>query len=198
MDDFRISVPKPCNEAWEKMTLEQTGKFCGSCSKSVVDFTRMVPEEVQHYFLHHKGERTCGRFRKAQLEFIDIQIPERVLYKRRTFRKAFLLALFIVMGNTLFSCSNDRTMGEVAVVDDHQFSPSYPGRVLFINRGIFPEHQVVMGISCPDIPFEEVPQPPPPPPAPRIEEIKFVGPKTATSKHPVGGKVVRPIDSIQK
>jgi hypothetical protein len=119
MDNFRISVPKPCHEDWDKMTPEQTGKFCGSCAKTVVDFTQMLPEKMQQYFIQHQNEKVCGRFKATQLNTINITIPESVLYRRRPLRKALLLAIFVVMGNTLFSCRNDvGTLGEVSVVKD--------------------------------------------------------------------------------
>lgn len=71
--------------------------------QNVVDFTKMLPDEIQMYFQQHSN--VCGRFEKSQLDSITIQIPSRVLYSQTQFHKMFLLALFIVMGTTLFSCA---------------------------------------------------------------------------------------------
>ncbi len=101
-----ITIPKPCQEDWNKMTPNKNGRFCMSCSKTVVDFTSMFPEEIQHFFIQNQNNKICGRFRKSQLDSVIIQIPSRVLYAQTNYYKMFLLALFIAMGTTLFSCQN--------------------------------------------------------------------------------------------
>ncbi|MBB4800334.1 hypothetical protein HNP37_000373 [Flavobacterium nitrogenifigens] len=100
----KITIPEPCHEDWNKMSPNENGRFCMSCSKTVVDFTSMLPEEIQHFFIQNKNEKICGRFKKSQLDSITIQIPNRVLYSQTHYRKIFLLALFVAMGTTLFSC----------------------------------------------------------------------------------------------
>lgn len=118
--NYKINIPKPCDEDWNQMTPEETGRFCNNCVKSVVDFTTMNAPEIQEYFIKNQGKKICGRFNNNQLNKFDIQIPESFLKKRMPFHRAFLLALFISMGSTLFSCKNQNgaTLGEVAVVKD--------------------------------------------------------------------------------
>lgn len=101
-----ITIPEPCHQNWDKMTPNKNGHFCLSCSKTVVDFTSMLPDEIQHFFIQNQNENICGRFRKSQLDSITIQIPSRVLYTQSNYYKMFLLALFVAMGTTLFSCQN--------------------------------------------------------------------------------------------
>lgn len=116
----KIIIPKPCHEDWNKMTPNDNGRFCGSCSKNVVDFTNMLPDEIQVYF--QKNSNVCGRFKNSQLDSLTIQIPNRVLYSQTHYHKMFLLALFITMGTTLFSCSdkngNKQKIDKVEVVED--------------------------------------------------------------------------------
>ena len=139
-EKHKITIPKPCGENWNKMTPDGNGRFCLSCSKTVVDFTSMLPDEIQHFFIQNQNERICGRFKNSQLETITIQIPSRVLYTQTKYHKMFLLALFVTMGTTLFSCQdknekkqkidkveiveNDTisatTLGMPVVPDDHQ------------------------------------------------------------------------------
>jgi hypothetical protein len=118
----KIAIPEPCHENWDKMTPKDNGRFCMSCSKTVVDFTAMMPEEIQHFFVQNQTERICGRFRKSQLNNIIIQIPSRVLYAQTQYHKMFLLALFIAMGTTLFSCAdkdgNKAKIDKVELVED--------------------------------------------------------------------------------
>ena len=118
----KITIPEPCNENWDAMTPNENGRFCMSCSKTVVDFTAMMPEEMQLFFIQNQNNRVCGRFKNEQLETITIQIPSRVLYSQTNYHKMFLLALFIAMGTTLFSCQdkdgNKREITTIEVVDN--------------------------------------------------------------------------------
>lgn len=101
---FKISIPKPCHEDWNKMTPNEKGKFCNSCSKTVVDFTKKSTEDIQEYLANHQHQRVCGHFYKKQLDSIVIEIPQIALEEQLSFQKLFILVLFIVMGTTLFSC----------------------------------------------------------------------------------------------
>ena len=64
---FKIEIPKPCFENWDKMTPQKDGKHCASCNKVVVDFTKMTDEEVKHYFISNQSIKTCGHFYKDQI-----------------------------------------------------------------------------------------------------------------------------------
>lgn len=108
MERFKLDIPKPCHESWEKMTPDGNGRFCTSCAKTVVDFTGMKAVEIRDYFVAHQGERVCGRFRNKQLDSIVITIPRHVMFSQTQFHRIFLLALFVSMGTMLFSCSDDK------------------------------------------------------------------------------------------
>ncbi|WP_433835009.1 hypothetical protein [Flavobacterium anhuiense] len=118
----KITIPEPCHENWDQMTPNENGRFCMSCSKTVIDFTSMLPEEIQHYFIQNQNEKICGRFKQSQLDNITIQIPNRILYSQTNYHKMFLLALFISMGTTLFSCQdkegNKQKIDKIEVVED--------------------------------------------------------------------------------
>jgi hypothetical protein len=120
----KITIPEPCNENWDKMTPKENGRFCMSCSKTVIDFTSMLPEEVQHFFIQNQNKKICGRFQNEQLESLIIQIPSQVLYKQTNYHKMFLLALFIAMGTTLFSCQdkdgNKNKIDKIEIVDNSE------------------------------------------------------------------------------
>jgi len=63
---IKISIAEPCHENWDKMLDEEKGKFCLSCQKQVVDFSRMTNEEIINYFNVNEGKKTCGRIAKHQ------------------------------------------------------------------------------------------------------------------------------------
>ncbi|MCE3279741.1 MAG: hypothetical protein K0S44_1932 [Bacteroidetes bacterium] len=113
--NLKISIPKPCHENWNKMTPNEKGAFCGKCAKTVIDFTKKSTEEIKNYFLSSTGTKTCGRFLNDQLsdpkDKISLNIPLHLLPRKLSFNKAFVFAVFIVFGTTLFSCSTQK--GEI-------------------------------------------------------------------------------------
>jgi hypothetical protein len=117
---MKISIPEPCHENWGAMTPNEQGRFCGSCQKTVVDFTNFSAEDIQNYFTKHYGQKVCGRFKKQQLNSIDIQISSTIFSQMSASRK-FALALLLVFGTTLFSCTDNQglpaTLGEVKLID---------------------------------------------------------------------------------
>jgi hypothetical protein len=118
----KITIPEPCHENWDEMTPNENGRFCMSCSKTVIDFTTMLPQEIQHFFIQNQNKKICGRFKKSQLDSITIQIPSQVLYTQTHYHKIFLLALFIAMGTTLFSCAdkdgNKQKIDSVEIIEN--------------------------------------------------------------------------------
>jgi len=111
---IHISIPKPCHENWSAMTPNKKGKFCNSCAKTVVDFTKKSVVEIQEFFIDNRHKKVCGHFYKTQLDSITIEIPREVLFQQVSFSKIFLLALLITMGTTLMSCN---TKGEKQKID---------------------------------------------------------------------------------
>ena len=63
-----IKIPVPCDADWQKMTPQSSGKFCSSCEKVVVDFSRMSDAEIKKYFITYSDQKTCGRFKASQVD----------------------------------------------------------------------------------------------------------------------------------
>jgi hypothetical protein len=164
---YKINISEPCLEDWDKMAPNDNGRFCGSCSKNVVDFTNMMPDEIQVYFQKHNN--VCGRFKNSQLDSLTIQIPNRIIYSQTKYHKIFLLALFIATGTTLFSCSdkngNKQKIDKVEVVTEPK-----------------PETDRITVGDIKYNPNDTLHIPPPPPP-PKIDQVKFINPKAQTKKH---------------
>nr|WP_315219727.1 hypothetical protein [uncultured Flavobacterium sp.] len=160
---FKLAIPEPCSEDWNKMTPAENGRFCASCVKTVVDFSAMLPAEVQQFFIQNQNQNICGRFKASQLDTISIQIPMRVLHTQTQYHKMFLLALFIAMGTTLFSCAdkdgNKNTIDNLEVVADSA-----------------KEESTTVGMTLPakNVSKDSVPPPPPPP---KVDQVKFVKPE---------------------
>lgn len=105
---YKLSIPKPCHEDWSAMTPNEKGRFCESCTKTVVDFTNMDVNQIQDYISENKGQRICGHIKQTQLDTINIQLPESIFQQQLSFHKLFLLALLIAMGTSILSCSDKK------------------------------------------------------------------------------------------
>jgi len=123
-NEIQISIPKPCYEDWNKMTSNEKGAFCMKCAKTVVDFTKKTAGEIRDLLTEQSGKKICGRFSINQLsdkteKRIDLKIPLNLLPKRLSFSKAFVCAVFISFGTSLFSCStyHGELVGEIAPAD---------------------------------------------------------------------------------
>ena len=66
MNKIKISIPEPCHENWHEMSPTEKGKFCSSCQKNVVDFTKSSDREI--ILAYNKEDKLCGRFRISQLD----------------------------------------------------------------------------------------------------------------------------------
>jgi hypothetical protein len=91
---LQLNIAEPCHEDWQNMTPDQQGRFCGSCQKTVVDFSIMSDQEVLNYFLQ-ANHQICGRFAADQVDR-ELVITE----KKKRFSWAYvwnvLLATFLV------------------------------------------------------------------------------------------------------
>ena len=63
---LQISIPTPCHENWQDMTVADRGRFCASCQKHVIDFTQSSDRLIAETF--KKEGDVCGRFLRSQLE----------------------------------------------------------------------------------------------------------------------------------
>ena len=62
---YKISIPEPCHEDWNKMTPNEKGRFCDSCEKTIIDFSNYSKTELAKRI--NSGENMCGRFKPEQL-----------------------------------------------------------------------------------------------------------------------------------
>lgn len=114
-----VHIPEPCHEDWNKMLPDEKGKFCLSCSKSVVDFTGKSDMEIHQILIENTGKKLCGRFTKTQLNRpLNIRVNLADLPKNVSSTHSFAIAIFLVFGSMLFSCTDSfgQKMGKVEIV----------------------------------------------------------------------------------
>ena len=152
MKTYKLAIPKPCHESWDSMTPNAQGRFCGSCQKTVTDFTGMTPEQISTYMLLNKDKKVCGRFKNKQLESIVIQIPAKVMQSQTSFRKIFMLAVLVAMGTTLLSCADDlgnKQPIEKVVITDADTTVTYIDSVDIPEPIYDNDNQFIMGEVIP-------------------------------------------------
>jgi hypothetical protein len=138
-----ITIPSPCHEDWNAMIPKDQGRHCGSCCKTVVNFTTWQPQEILLYFKSNKN--VCGRFTADQLnEPIPTQedfVKQISYFSISTIKKmaAIFLFAFIIggsscndnsanMGKSLVSvsASNIDTSPIKTLIGDTTYNISYP------------------------------------------------------------------------
>jgi hypothetical protein len=118
--NFIVRIPEPCHEDWNKMQPDEKGKFCSSCSKSVFDFSNKTDVEIKNILLEHKDQKVCGHFKRSQIDRpLNLKIDLNDLPKNMSITKVFGLALFLVFGTLLFSCTDqkDQKVGAIEIIN---------------------------------------------------------------------------------
>jgi hypothetical protein len=62
----QLLIYNPCHESWDAMKPDAGGRYCGSCQKTVVDFTAMSDRELLDWFAQGRSN-ICGRMTEEQL-----------------------------------------------------------------------------------------------------------------------------------
>ncbi|MBL8016456.1 MAG: hypothetical protein JNK43_04235 [Ignavibacteria bacterium] len=121
---FKIYIPEPCFEDWDKMTPTEQGAFCGVCSKDVIDFSGRSEDEIQKFLAENLDKKICGRFKSSQLcEESDEVPPLKINIEEPKFRfpgyllpvmtpfRVSALALMLCASAMLSSCGNSGSAG---------------------------------------------------------------------------------------
>ncbi|MBZ4042669.1 hypothetical protein [Flavobacterium hibisci] len=125
----KITIPKPCNENWNSMSPDKNGRFCSSCNKTVIDFSKMENPEIQKYFTENSGkESICGHFKMNQIESEESIKYEKLRsrFSRIRIKPIQKIALFSLgLAFTLTSCMGKAAVyGEPAVISNDTINES--------------------------------------------------------------------------
>jgi len=130
-----LDIKKPCSENWQSFTPTSVGGFCNSCSKTVIDFTRMTDEEIMNYF-NHQTKQTCGRFRSDQLKHYSYTESLNIKPGFSLF-KAALVSLFVFLASRPGFATPTNQGPKLEVVQSfHQQEKNIPADTDYLIKGI--------------------------------------------------------------
>lgn len=135
-----ISIPEPCHENWNDMSITEKGRFCSSCSKVVVDFTNRSKASILQEYLNsdQNGEKLCGVFKNSQLDEINRDFELYSFRSKQSFQSAFVFSLMLVFGLTLFSCNSEDQKNEF-----EKFRVEAVGRILEEEKSSITEVEMI-------------------------------------------------------
>ncbi len=114
MENYKVNIPKPCQEDWNKMIPNEEGRFCKICNLSVVDFTEMSTEEIQMYFLQRNRKEVCGYYHQRQTNVSVSSFTQSIarihemVEKKFRFKPLRISALFLIgLVMTIIGCETN-------------------------------------------------------------------------------------------
>lgn len=109
---MNIRIPNPCHEDWSQMQPEEQGRYCGVCSKTVMDFTDWEPDAIMAWLRERQGQKVCGRFTAAQVnggeEPAEVNWPRQIALSALSWCKK-VAAVIVVVFSVMASSCNDKT-----------------------------------------------------------------------------------------
>lgn len=200
-----IQIPQPCTEHWDTMQPEIQGRRCKACAHVVIDFTQWELQDIAAYLRAHRGEKTCGRFLKTQVNTpfdLTVFAPRIVMWQASYTRKiAALILVCFALATT--SCSNEKakpaeTSQRPAIMGETS-PPGVPGldtlkdtmsigtvavRVPDVVEAIqgYPDYETTMGLPE----YQEMPIPNYPPKDTAFYQPKIGPPREDTSGMSMG------------
>jgi hypothetical protein len=66
MRSIQLSIPEPCQEKWEFMTPADQGRFCSSCNKVILDFSKKSDREIVNLF-NNNSATICAKVPNSKL-----------------------------------------------------------------------------------------------------------------------------------
>ena len=119
-----LKIKNPCSEKWTDMQVNESGRFCNSCSKTVYDLSSLSPLELAIKF-NNNEENICARFTNKQLStpIPSLDIPKEHSFPFSNIAASLMLAGTLTIGQTV-QASNPAVKTEfVQTPEDLQSKP---------------------------------------------------------------------------
>jgi hypothetical protein len=116
-----IGIPTPCHQSWQQMEPKEHGRYCTSCTKIVIDFTRMTNAEILDYLAGAKD--VCGRVNEHQLYSINHQLAPKKAPGPFTWKRWLVAAG--LLGAGFFNKADAQVKTTITAVQQQPVSKSY-------------------------------------------------------------------------
>jgi len=113
----KVEITTPCHEDWNSFTPTEKGGFCGSCQKDVIDFTNKSNDEIYSLLIQNRSKKMCGRFGRTQLNNFNTDYLFWQNHSQKAFQSRFILAIILVFGLGMFSCSSQNDQLKITQVE---------------------------------------------------------------------------------
>lgn len=123
MASFKITINDPCQEKWADMQATNSGRFCDSCQKSVIDFTQFTDADLLKWLSNNK-HKACGRFVPEQL---DRFITHESSFSLKWFKPGMVAAAFVALLSLpkLSIAAKAKFNSTYQTIDYNEFNKSY-------------------------------------------------------------------------
>lgn len=136
MKRLSLTVPKPCSETWSNFAPTLNGGFCASCSKTVIDFTKMSDNEILDFF-YNRAAHSCGRFRPDQLKTYSHRPPIHIHPGLKLVKAGFISMLLLLVGKPASAQTPSiKTKSETVHYQKYEASEKTPEKRRHIVKGV--------------------------------------------------------------
>ncbi len=137
---YILKVETPCNQNWRTMKINESGKFCNQCSKSVVNFAHLSDKEIVTFFDGNNGN-VCGRFANDQLNRI-IKVEKKSYLKIPN-----ILSGLLLLGTTQNVNATEiyKLKDSIEIVESNKFADTIENREINQNQNSDSLKNVIKG-----------------------------------------------------
>ena len=115
---IKLNIKSPCSEDFNQFKPTTKGGFCNTCTKEVIDFSKMNSEEIINYFNTKNTSNTCGRFKSEQLTTHPIPVKRSKLSWLTGIGLACLSFFSFVTANAQVKTSENSTIESASSKDN--------------------------------------------------------------------------------
>jgi CarboxypepD_reg-like domain len=93
MNKLKITIQQPCSENWNNMKPYGYGRYCDSCEKEVIDFTKFTDQDLINWF-RKDSVNICGMLKPSQLNNL---IVAKSTFSLKRFKPSLIAASLITL-----------------------------------------------------------------------------------------------------
>lgn len=117
---FKLQIPNPCSEDWDKMNATPNGKHCDLCHKDLVDFRHLSNQQI--FNIANVNHKVCGLFSEKQLQ-TEFQLPKQYTFPKVGLAVSFVSLLAFVNPVKAQQPPGQKQTEPVSIVEQNHLNP---------------------------------------------------------------------------